>query len=60
MADVFDACRSARPYRDQMPLDRVMQIIRDGSGTQLDPLVIAALESVVAEDGTFMTRLRAA
>ena len=42
VADSFDAMNTSRPYRTAMPPDRVDQILRQGSGTQWDPLVIEA------------------
>ncbi len=60
VADVFDACSSDRPYREGMPLERVMGIIREGSGAHFEPLLVEALESVVAEDAEFFSQLRAA
>ncbi len=43
VADVFDACRSPRPYRKGMGLQEVLGIIRDMSGSHLDPAVVEAL-----------------
>ena len=42
VADSFDAMSTSRPYRTAMPLERVDQILREGGGTQWDPLVIDA------------------
>lgn len=42
VADSYDAMTSDRPYRRGLPLDRVEQIFRDGSGTQWDSRVIDA------------------
>ena len=42
VADAFDAMSSDRPYRAGMPRERVEVILRAGSGTQWDPLVIEA------------------
>jgi len=47
VADAFDAMKSDRPYRDGMPLERVMGIIQQESGRQLDPEVVEALINVV-------------
>ena len=60
VADVYDACSSDRPYREGMSLEKVLGIIRAGSGSHFDPLCVEALESVVAEDVEFLQRLRAA
>ena len=41
LVDFFDACRSSRVYRaDPIPLDEVVAMIRDGSGTDFDPHVV--------------------
>jgi hypothetical protein len=42
VADSFDAMNTSRPYRTAMPPERVDQILREGAGTQWDPLVIDA------------------
>ena len=47
VADVFDAMKSDRPYRDGMPLERVMGIIQQESGRQFDPVVVDALINTI-------------
>jgi HD-GYP domain-containing protein (c-di-GMP phosphodiesterase class II) len=42
VADSFDAMNTPRPYRAAMPPERIDQILREGAGTQWDPLVIDA------------------
>ena len=42
VADSFDAMNTTRPYRVAMAADRVDAILRQGAGTQWDPLVIDA------------------
>lgn len=42
VADSFDAMGSDRPYRDGMPIERVEEILREGSGSQWDPEVVDA------------------
>lgn len=37
IADSFDAMTSTRPYRQAMPIERAMDEIRTGAGTQFDP-----------------------
>jgi HD-GYP domain-containing protein (c-di-GMP phosphodiesterase class II) len=49
VADTFDALTSNRPYREGMPLERAVAILRDGAGTQWDPRVVEALLGVLAE-----------
>jgi putative nucleotidyltransferase with HDIG domain len=46
VADVFDALVSDRPYRKGMPVDRAIQIIREGVGTQFDPRVVEVFERI--------------
>ncbi len=58
VADTFDAMYSDRPYRKRMNFDKAVSIIREVSGTQLDPEVVNAFLSLVdkgllkAEDDT--------
>jgi hypothetical protein len=42
VADAFDAMSSDRPYRPRLTEEKIIQILRDGSGKQWDPEVIAA------------------
>lgn len=42
VADVFDAVTSKRHYRDAMPLEQALAIIRDGEGTHFDPGCVQA------------------
>ena len=39
VADVFDALVSRRSYKDPFPFEKAMDIIREGAGTQFDPLI---------------------
>ena len=43
VADTFDAMYSDRPYRRRMNFDKVMEIMREVSGTQLESDVVEAL-----------------
>jgi HD-GYP domain-containing protein (c-di-GMP phosphodiesterase class II) len=43
IADVFDALTTSRPYKEAMPIERALEIIAEGVGTQFDPVVHAAL-----------------
>ncbi|MCH5350148.1 MAG: HD-GYP domain-containing protein [Oscillospiraceae bacterium] len=45
VADVFDALTSKRCYKDAMPLEKAYAIIREGSGTHFDPVVVDAFFS---------------
>jgi putative two-component system response regulator len=40
IADVFDALTSDRPYRERLPLERALEIMRDGRGTHFDPVLL--------------------
>lgn len=42
VADVFDALVSKRSYKDGFPIERALDIIREGMGTHFDPLVAQA------------------
>jgi HD-GYP domain-containing protein (c-di-GMP phosphodiesterase class II) len=48
VADVFDALRAKRPYRDSLPLEKVFSIMREDSPRALDQPCLEAL--VVAEN----------
>lgn len=60
VADVFDACRSDRPYRAGMSLDKVTGIILAGKGSHFEPLAVEAFESVIASEVRFFESLKAA
>ncbi len=41
IVDVYDALRTTRPYRPYpLPEDRIIQIFRDGSGTEFNPYLV--------------------
>lgn len=42
VADVLDALLSRRPYKKTMTIADTMKILRDGKGTQFDPLIVDA------------------
>jgi putative nucleotidyltransferase with HDIG domain len=42
VADTFDAVTSDRPYRQKKMAEIAIQIIKDNSGTQFDPLIVSA------------------
>ncbi len=54
--DCFDALASDRPYRKAMPVEKAMAIVREMSGSQFDPEVVAILEHHLATAGTAVTR----
>ena len=46
VADTFDAITSNRTYRSGQPVHKAMQILKEVSGTQIDPKVFAAFKRV--------------
>ena len=42
LADVYDALRSTRPYKEAFSHETAVRIIREGKGTQFDPDVVDA------------------
>jgi diguanylate cyclase (GGDEF)-like protein len=46
IADVYDALTSRRPYRQAMTGEEALEVIRAGSGTQFDPLLVEALVEI--------------
>lgn len=44
VADVFDALCSKRPYKEPMPFDQVMDILRHDTGSHFDPSVMAVFD----------------
>ena len=49
VADVFDALASDRPYRRAMPVDQILELMRNESGRQFDPAAVEALLGVTNE-----------
>ncbi len=49
IADVYDALRMKRSYKEEFTHEEAMQIIKNGSGTQFDPELIQVFE-VINED----------
>lgn len=47
VADVFDALVHRRIYKDPWPIKTALEYMRNASGTQFDPDVLAAFLSVV-------------
>jgi HD-GYP domain-containing protein (c-di-GMP phosphodiesterase class II) len=40
VADVFDALTNDRPYRDRLPEEQAIQLIKEGKGSKFDPVVV--------------------
>lgn len=51
VADTFDAISSSRAYRSAKSYNKALSIVKDVAGTQLDPNIVAILETVAREDG---------
>jgi putative two-component system response regulator len=49
VADVFDALSSKRPYKEAFPLDKCLEIIREGSGRHFDPMIVEAFMARLPE-----------
>jgi len=47
IADVFDALLSKRVYKPAMPLDKVLAIINESSGTHFDPQIVDAFNACI-------------
>lgn len=47
IADVYDALTSKRGYKDALPHDAAMALMRADVGTQFDPAIFAAFETIV-------------
>ncbi len=50
VSDVFDAITSKRHYRDKMPIEKVIDIIQNGSGSHFDPLVVEKFLAIKLAD----------
>ena len=48
VADVFDALSQDRPYREAMPMEKVLEIIGRESGEKLSPESVEALQELVS------------
>ncbi len=51
VADTVEAMTSDRPYRKALPLDVVVREMHKYSGTQFDPVVVAAFLKLLDEEG---------
>ncbi len=47
VVDAWDAMRTDRPYRDALPREVAIQELKENSGTQFDPEVVAAFLEIV-------------
>ena len=51
LGDVFDAITSKRDYREAMPLQKALDIIRNGIGTHFDPSLAPEFIKMIEEEG---------
>ena len=57
IADVFDALHSDRAYRPGLPIEKTVQIIKEGRASHFDPDVVDALISCL-NDGTLLAFIK--
>jgi HD-GYP domain-containing protein (c-di-GMP phosphodiesterase class II) len=51
MADAYDAMTSDKPYRDALPLDKVIEIVKANKGKQFHPIVVDAFMEMLKKEG---------
>lgn len=56
IADAYDAMTSRRSYRDILPQDIVRQEIKNGKGTQFDPVFADIMLIMIEEDKDYILR----
>ena len=56
MADAYDAMTSRRSYRDILPQDIVRKEIKNGKGTQFDPVFADIMLIMIEEDKDYQLR----
>lgn len=49
VADAFDAMSSARCYRPKLPIEKIIQELKDCVGTQFDPAIVPYMLDMIAE-----------
>jgi HD-GYP domain-containing protein (c-di-GMP phosphodiesterase class II) len=52
VADVFDALKSDRPYREGWAIERVVDLITEEAGRQFDPDIVDAFLTVMKQEET--------
>jgi len=57
VVDVWDALSSARPYKDALPQERVLEMLRKRRGGQLDPELVDLFLGILEEQGQEMLDL---
>lgn len=53
VADVWDALTSTRSYRESMPVEKALGIMRAEAGTTMDPQLVASFEEMLRAQGVF-------
>ena len=54
-ADIFDAITAKRPYRDAIPVPRVLEMMAENLGTAIDPDCFAALKAGIEDFSLYLT-----
>jgi len=49
LADVFDALSTRRPYKEAWPIERVVETIKEGSGSHFEPRLVDAFLDILPE-----------
>jgi putative two-component system response regulator len=47
LADVFDALSMKRPYKEPWPVEKILEYIRQNSGSHFDPEIVAVFEEIL-------------
>jgi putative two-component system response regulator len=47
LADVFDALSMKRPYKTPWPIDKILEYVRQNSGSHFDPEIVATFEKIL-------------
>lgn len=55
IVDVFDALTSQRPYKEAMPLQQALEIIRKDSGTHFDPQLAGIFTDIAGQQFAYVT-----
>ncbi len=57
MADAFDSMTAGRPYKRPMTEQEIIAELRDGSGTQFDPLLVDRFVNALEKEPDFRRRI---
>jgi HD-GYP domain-containing protein (c-di-GMP phosphodiesterase class II) len=49
VVDAFDAMTSDRPYRQGMPVEKALELLADGAGTQWDPDLVDTFMNILSD-----------